>query len=509
MHKGATRSTIHISAALAALWLTACGGGGGGDAAAPAPSAGAGTPAAAPGTAAPAPVASTTILVSADAQAAANQSYGVSAAGAGPVTLTLPPTAGRAVGDTVTVTGISATDWQVAQNAGQTILTGAANGNPALGGNVLPGTNWVASGMAPTQWHSVTTNPAGDVVLATDIPGNVHISTDGGATFGVSPDLPVGQAWIQADMSADGQRMVAIAFGGNMYLSTNKGANWAQVSGGAAVNLAGRDYESVTMSDDGQRIAAVIMNGPAVFSANGGATWAVGTSAGAALTKPWRSVDSSPDGLNLVAVSQAVTGTNGQVYTSADGGATWTLRPVTVGGAAVAESGWYRTRMSRIGNVIAIGANSVYAGGNGTSTMYISTDMGATWSASGATGGDFTGIAMNETGSVIGATSSNGTSGLVQYSSDGGATFQQLTLPSGTDTNFRQIAMDRFGDALTVVTGTFFSTPGQLYTSLGNRTSTGAAGGISGGGQGETLQLRYDGNGVFSVVGSTGAFTPR
>jgi hypothetical protein len=516
MIKRATRHTIHITAALAALWLTACGGGGGGDGT---PVLG-GTPAPAPAPApgpAPAPAPSTgTTLITADTQAAANQSYGVNAAGAGPVTITLPATAGLAVGDTVTVTGISAAAWQIAQNAGQTILTGALGGNPAVTGNVLPGTTWTPSTIGATPWHSVTMNPAGDVVLATNIaggvgtvPSNVHISTDGGATFTTSADLPPGQAWIQTDMSADGQRMVAIAFGGGMFISTNKGVNWTAVSGGAAVSLANRDFESVTMSDDGQRITAVIMNGPAVSSADGGATWVAGTSAGAALTKPWRSVDSSPDGLNLVAVSQAVPGTNGQVYTSADGGATWTLRPVTVAGAAITESGWYRTRMSRVGNVIAIAANSIFAGGSGTSTMYISRDLGVTWTASGATGGDFTGIAMDETGSVIGATSSNGTTGSLQLSTDGGTTFQALTAPSATDTNFRQIAMDRFGAALTVVTGTFTTTAGQLFTSIGNRTATGATGALAGGEQNETLQLRHEGNGVFSVVGSTGSFTPR
>ncbi|MBA2961352.1 MULTISPECIES: WD40/YVTN/BNR-like repeat-containing protein [Ramlibacter] len=517
MIKRATRQTIHITAALAALWLTACGGGGGGDGAA-APIAGGPppAPAPAPGPApAPAPVAGTT-LITGDTQAAANQSYGVNAAGAGPVTITLPATAGLAVGDTVSVTGVSAAAWQIAQNAGQTILTGAIGGNPAVTGNVLPGTTWTPSTIAATPWHSVAMNPAGDVVLATNIrgavgtvPSNVHISTDGGATFANSADLPVDQAWIQADMSADGQRMVAIAFGGGMWVSTNKGVNWTQVSGGAAVNLAARDFESVTMSDDGQRITAVIMNGPVVSSANGGTTWVVGTSAGAALTKPWRSVDSSPDGLNLVAVSQAVTGANGQVYTSADGGATWTLRPVTVttAGAAITESGWYRTRMSRVGNVIAIAANSTFAGGSGASTMYISRDLGATWTASGATGGDFTGIAMDETGTVIGATSSNGTAGSVQLSTDGGTTFQPLTVPGAT--NFRQIAMDRFGAAMAVVTGTFTTTSGQLFTSIGNRTTTGTTGALAGGDTGESLQLRHEGNGVFSVTGSTGSFTPR
>jgi hypothetical protein len=181
---------------------------------------------------------------------------------------------------------------------------------------------------------------------------------------------------------------------------------------------------------------------------------------------------------------------------------------VTVAGVPVTESGWYRTRMSRVGGVIAIGANSTFAGGSGTSTMFISRDGGATWTASGATGGDFTGIAMDETGTVIGATTSNGATGSLQLSTDGGTTFQPLTVP-GAGSNFRQIAMDRFGAAMTVVTGTFTTTAGQLFTTIGNRTTTGTAGALAGGDVGESLQLRHEGNGVFSVTGSTGSFTPR
>ena len=47
------------------------------------------------------------------------------------------------------------------------------------------------------------------------------------------------------------------------------------------------------------------------------------------------------------------------------------------------------------------------------------------------------------------------------------------------------------------------TTPGQLYTSLGNRTEVGASGSITGG-QGMTAEFEYVGNGQYRVKSSSG-----
>jgi hypothetical protein len=53
----------------------------------------------------------------------------------------------------------------------------------------------------------------------------------------------------------------------------------------------------------------------------------------------------------------------------------------------------------------------------------------------------------------------------------------------------------------------FGATTGQLYTSLGNRTEMGTLGSITGG-QGQTAELEYIGDGQFRVRSSSGgAFT--
>jgi hypothetical protein len=54
-----------------------------------------------------------------------------------------------------------------------------------------------------------------------------------------------------------------------------------------------------------------------------------------------------------------------------------------------------------------------------------------------------------------------------------------------------------------VAAGTFLAATGQLYTSMGNRTSYGALGSIAGG-QNDSVEVEYIGNGKFNVRGSAG-----
>src|SRR3954468_5327395 len=206
MLKGA-QTRVVVSAALAALWLTACGGGGGGgdvaQAPTPAPPPSAGPP---PPPSAPAPAA---IAVTANTQLAVNQVYQVSATGAGPIALTLP--AAAAAGDTIAITGLTATPWTVTQNARQEILTASLNGNVAAGTTFTPR-------LAPSTWHWVSTNTTGDTLVALDIPGEVHVSTDAGATWAnaaVSNGVNAvhGKVWISADMTPAADRIVVVSLG--------------------------------------------------------------------------------------------------------------------------------------------------------------------------------------------------------------------------------------------------------------------------------------------------------
>jgi hypothetical protein len=388
----ATHSKVRISVALAALWLSACGGGGGDDnvvastSPAPAPASAGNTPTAAP---APAPTAA-------------------------PAT---PP-----------VAAATALAWTP-----------------------------VAS-LAANTWHWVASNPAGTVLAATSIPGSVFLSRDSGATW-VNSGLPAAN-WIGLDMDATGQTMVAIGFSGGMYRSVDAGANWTRID--TAFNAGNNiEYESVTVSQNGQRIVAAVLNGPIYVSQNGGTSFT--TAAGsAAASNAWRSVDSSADGSVVVAVSQAVAGTPGQVHVSTDAGATFAVRAVPLGGAAN-PGGWYRVAMSDDGNTIAVAGNTDFAG---TSTgLFVSRDRGVTWVQGNAAAGAYTSIDTSATGDVIAATMS-GPTGQVLLSTNGGTSFAPITAPAG-ETNWRSLAMNAAASTLVLAAGTFTGTTGQLYLSSG------------------------------------------
>ena len=519
--------SARVSIALAALWLAACGGGGGGSdatvapGAAPAPVAtgpAAPTPSPAPATApTPAPAAPATV-VAGDTQLTVNTTYNVSTPAAGTVTLTLPGAA--AANDTLGISGTSATPWVIAQNAGQSIVT------TGLGGNVPPGTTWTPR-LTPKVWHWLSTDATGQVLLAGEAAGGVlDTSVDGGQTW-TSGDSPAG-IWISSDMSVTGNRMVAVQYQGGMYTSSDFGAHSVQVTAPLVNTTAGvLSFEGVTMSQDGQRLAAVIQpsvrdalnptsaalpNGRLVISNDGGATWTEpALPGGSTVQHYWRNIDSSADGSVLVAVAQG-----GEIFLSTDAGATWSVMQVALTSAgtttAVSET-WYRVKLSADGRTIALVANT-YGGAPG-SGIYVSRDRGTTWTRGLVATADYTELAVSADGTRIAATSSNisstttgaiTTPGRVVLSTDAGATFNPLTMP-GTDTDWRAIAMSADGNKMAAATGKFDALPtahaGQLYTSLGNRTSVGTGGSITGG-QNASVSLRFVGNGQWAVQSSTG-----
>lgn len=412
--------------------------------------------------------------------------------------ITLPPS--PAAGDTVSVTGESANNWTLAQNAGQSVLTSG------LQGNVAPGVAWTPR-LNPRVWHWLASSAAGDVLVAGEAGGNLNTSVDGGISW-IPANVPT-DIWISIDMTPAAERIFAVQYGGGMYVSSDRGSSWAQVtSNSPGVNLVDQLYESVSVSRDGQRIVAAVQNGPIYVSANGGQSWTVGTigSPGGTLTGWWRGIDSSANGMVVVAVDH-----NGPAYRSADGGLTWSPLNVTLGGAGVTDR-WYRLAMSDDGNVIAVVGNSVGGptAGNG---IYVSRDSGASWTRPVSLVADYSAVAMSPDGRIIGVTVSDPNpnespdtvaraSGRVLRSTDGGVTFGALTMPS-TDTDWRAIAMSSDGNKLAAATGYYGGVPGQLYTSLGNRTSFGTLGSITGG-QNYMIELQYLGNGQFKVLSSAG-----
>jgi hypothetical protein len=99
--------------------------------------------------------------------------------------------------------------------------------------------------------------------------------------------------------SADGTRLAASVFGGQIYTSTDSGVSWTA----RATDLV---WWGLASSADGSRLVALESGGQAYVSTDAGATW---TAYGANLD--WSSVASSADGSRLVATVQF-----GKIYTS-------------------------------------------------------------------------------------------------------------------------------------------------------------------------------------------------
>ena len=405
------KSRVHVTAALAALWLTACGGGGGGDspAVAPAPAPIAGGPAApapAPTPASPAP-----------------------APGAG---------------------------------------TPAPAPAPAIGSSFSVPASLAAT---PKVYHWLSSDAAGQVLLAGEASGgSLDLSTDGGATWTSPATLPRG-TWISSDISADGTRMVAVQYqGAGMFMSTDKGVTWTAVTSPAFPTATqaggspdGISFESVTMSQDGQRIVAVIQAGKLVMSNDGGTTWTAPTLPGSTQDFPWRAVDSSADGSVIVAAAQ-----DGHVFRSTDSGATFHLLvdPNSPTNPTPNLDNWYRVKVSGDGKTVVIAGNTF--GGAPGKGIYVSHDQGTTFTTGLALTIDYTEIAASADGQTIAVTASTtgAEAGRVLLSTDGGATFTAVTPANTTEPNWRATAMSADAKKLVVAAGNFTTAAtGQLYVS--------------------------------------------
>lgn len=335
----------------------------------------------------------------------------------------------------------------------------------------------------PDQFHTVASNDSGSVLVAgtiTTAGGRLLLSTNSGASF--APTTAPAGAWISADMTPSGARIVAVQYGGGLYQSTNSGATWARIDG----ITTGREYESVTISEDGARVVAVTLSGAggAIYtSSNATAATPTFTQAtlvgGGALTDSFRWVDSSANGMMVVAASH-----NGTLFLSADGGLTFSVLPVTVGGAAVAN-GWYRVAMSDDGNKIAVVGNNEYGTGvaaaNRSTGIFVgnrnATTNVWTWTRSSTVAGEYTAVSMTGNGNVIAATlAATSTAagqtpatgpGQILVSSNGGQSFAARTAPAG-ETNWRSIALNSTATRAFLAAGEFLTTNGRLYLSSGS-----------------------------------------
>ncbi len=360
------------------------------------------------------------------------------------VILTLP--AAPVIGDTIEVTGVGKAGWKIAQNINQTIMT--KNLSPEAG------VTWSPRNITGS-WSAMSSSADGmRLVAATGFTsGHFSISSDAGSTW--TTNSTVTGDWSGLASSADGSKLVATMRGGQIYTSTDFGANWV------ARDVA-RAWEAVASSTDGTKLVAVVNGGQLFTSTNSGVTWVPRD-----VARTWHAVASNWDGSKLVAAVS-----NGQIYTSTDSGVNWTARD--------AGRLWSAVASSEDGVTLFAGTS------NGL--MYTSTDSGVTWTPRDSVR-FWTSIACSVDGKQVVAS----TNGNLYTSNDFGASWT----PRDSARDWRKVTSSADGSRLAAAV---FGV--QIYTSQPS-TTPGVNGSIAAG-QYDAIKLQYIGADTFTVLSHEG-----
>jgi hypothetical protein len=358
MLKGATKTRVVVTAAIAAMWLTACGGGGGGDAGpAPAPAPGAG------------------------------QGPGGDPGGDPVVPQPLSWTASSLAADQF--------HWVASNSTGNVM---AATTITAAGGRIYlstdGGVTFTPTTAPAASWISLDMTPSGERMVAVGFGGGIYLSTDTGATWN-RIDTGTDRSYESVAISNNGARIVAAVMNGSIYYSSN--ADTATPTFAAATLVGGgaltASFRAIDSSADGMTVVAASHNGDVYLSTDGGATFAQIpiTVEGTAVENGWYRVAISDAGDRIALVGNTDYGTGVPaasrstglyVGTLSSGAWTWT-RASDISGAYTSVS------MSENGSVIAATLSSVGASGgqvilsnNGGAFAPITTPSGeANWRA--------------------------------------------------------------------------------------------------------------------------------
>ena len=247
-------------------------------------------------------------------------------------------------------------------------------------------------------------------------------------------------AWAAIACSADGSNLVAAAGGqvlnGQIYTSTNSGANWNLT---AAPMLR---WTSVAGSADGRKLIAAAYDRGIYTSTDAGTSWISNN-----VNFPfglWLGVSSSADGSQLFAVRYA----NDLVYHSTNSGAVWL------------------TTTSHLADVVSVATSAdgvIVVGSDNNGHVATSTTSGAIWSTNTSIGGNVSWVNASAGAQVLTAVAINRG---VFSSTNKGSTWTSNSLP--TSVIWRAATSSADGTKLTAV-GYY---PGSLiYSSLDSGAS--------------------------------------
>jgi hypothetical protein len=166
--------------------------------------------------------------------------------------------------------------------------------------------------------------------------------------------------------------------GGQIYASTNLDGNWILLP-----NSPSQNWQSIASSADGSKLIASSVNylpfwlGGIYTSSDSGATWIQSTNLPGT---NWIAVASSANGIKLVAAVD-----DGSIYVSTNAGATWTAT------SAPAED-WRSLASSSDGTKLIAASNG---------PIYTSNDSGTTWISNNVPGGYWRAVASSADGNIL------------------------------------------------------------------------------------------------------------
>ncbi len=167
-------------------------------------------------------------------------------------------------------------------------------------------------------WRYIASSADGTKLAATVFGGQIYTSTDSGVTW-VPRDA--NRDWMGIASSADGTKLAAVSHAGKIYTSTDSGVTWVPRD-------ANRVWRNITSSSDGAKLAATVGGGQIYTSTDSGVTWVPRDA-----NRDWIGIASSADGTKLAALAYA-----GQIYTSTDSGVTWVPRDANRNWRTIASS---------------------------------------------------------------------------------------------------------------------------------------------------------------------------
>jgi photosystem II stability/assembly factor-like uncharacterized protein len=207
-------------------------------------------------------------------------------------------------------------------------------------------------------WNHVIISKDGQIMIAQAWEGPCFISTNEGIVW--SKLMVPNRKWSSGAISSDNSTIVLVDYAGGIYVGNNKNNNisWSKSS------ISPQPWHSVAVSANGSVMVAVASNGfGIVVSTDSGRSWKTTC----AQINMWEGVAISDDGKKMVAVQYG-----GYIFMSSNTGATWKR----VGEKDAGKHSWIGVcASSNLCRIYAVGDNC---------NIYMSFDYGQTWTPGSA-----------------------------------------------------------------------------------------------------------------------------